>query len=99
SINVGPSADITTSAASSTPSVPSTSEEPRDTILGTKAAPLDWIFILRQPVLPLLLLITLKKDPWWVFMVPRFPLGPACFHAPLVGVSRGYNCGSARENL
>uniref|UniRef100_A0A3Q3WH84 Cellular communication network factor 1, like 2 n=1 Tax=Mola mola TaxID=94237 RepID=A0A3Q3WH84_MOLML len=36
SANVGPSTDITTSAASSTPSVPSTSEEPRD---GTASCP------------------------------------------------------------
>ncbi|TNN88335.1 hypothetical protein EYF80_001551 [Liparis tanakae] len=37
----------------------------------------------QQPALLLLLFITLKEDPWRVFTVPRFPLGSACFHAPL----------------
>ncbi|CAB1419580.1 unnamed protein product [Pleuronectes platessa] len=38
---------------------------------------------IRQPVLLLLLFITLKQDPWWAFTVPRVPLGPACLRAPL----------------
>lgn len=53
----------------------------------------------RQPVLLLLLFITLKQDPWWAFTVPRLPSRfymPPCSHRQ---TSKSFCCTRASENL
>lgn len=57
-------------------------ERQKEKMMGSQVVKCSFCLSTDNQWLLLLLFIPLKQDPWWVFTVPCFPPGSACFHAP-----------------